>query len=94
MSVMETPALGTVTYEAQRLDRLRPGWAEAVSPGWLKLASFSRCILGQVYGDFGTGWVFVRSDLGWIGSMHDAVVHLYCYPANEDAWREEVQRRK
>lgn len=85
--VMTAAAL-VVRGEAERLDRLWPGWAERVDAVGLNLGSCAYCVLGQATGDFSEALDRVRDD----GYHGDAV-----YAANapyREYWRHEIQVRK
>jgi len=41
------PEEGTIAYEALRLDRLFPGWADRINTRMLTMCSPEHCILGQ-----------------------------------------------
>jgi hypothetical protein len=45
-----------VRKRAALLDRVRPGWAGEIARDRLAMESCSRCILGQLWGDFGEGF--------------------------------------
>lgn len=40
---------------ADLLDRVRPGWADKIDVETLDLSSCTRCVLGQMYGDYDIG---------------------------------------
>jgi hypothetical protein len=44
-----------VKRQARVLDRIKPGWEKKIEPEKLNLHSWGNCVLGQVYGDYGTG---------------------------------------
>lgn len=100
MSVMITtgapteapPEVGTVAYEAARLDRLYPGWADRVDPNTLHMPSCELCILGQVYGDFENGYPIVKADRARLRESHLAGAGLYA--SHQQDWIDEIWRRR
>ena len=42
---------------AEFLDAQKPGWEKKINPELLDLSHSCKCILGQVYGDYGDGFV-------------------------------------
>lgn len=50
----------------KELDRKWPGWEKAVDPARLSLESDCRCVLGQMFGDYGAGVDEVGGPLPWL----------------------------
>lgn len=93
-----------VDQGARLLDLKRPGWARIIDLDRLDISSCWNCILGQVYGAFGTGEV--RLGLGYgdddIGlPMQYGFESVSILQANQQEdyrrlralWREEILRR-
>lgn len=75
---------------AALLDTKRPGWAREIDCATLDIATGRWCVLGQLYGGYGTGLTVL--EIGSPSLMGFAV-------SNEreelnEAWREEIARRR
>lgn len=58
----EKPKEGTIAYEALRLDRLFPGWANHVDLNTLDMPSPTHCVLGQgAYYTYSTFFGLIKS---------------------------------
>jgi len=57
-------AAARVAQGAAFLDRVRPGWASVIDVDTLAMRTCRRCLLGQLYGDYGTG----AERFGWAPS--------------------------
>lgn len=76
------------TYEpanrgAELLDRIRPGWHNEIDLDTLEVSDFERCVLGQLYGNYGEGGdvIFDSAGILWdtSNSVHlgfNKVVHI------------------
>lgn len=73
------------------LDRYRPDWYRRLDLDRLDLASTRRCVLGQVYGDYGSGWDAVVPRAAAEG--HGRVSLGFSAFAPRDVWVAEVWRR-
>lgn len=78
---------------AQLLDEKHPGWHQLIDLDQLKMASYRRCILGQLYGKY---WA-AREALGVDGQgQYDYGFAAVCrddYPWLDAAWRSEIKKR-
>lgn len=52
---------------ARLLDVVAPGWADRIAVDELAMASCDKCILGQIYGDYQSGW---KTALGPLSASH------------------------
>lgn len=73
------------------LDRYRPDWYRRLDLDRLDLASTRLCVLGQVYGDYATGWDAVVPRAAAEG--HGRVSLGFSAFASRDVWIAEVWRR-
>lgn len=101
--VMEPAKPGTVAYEAQRLDRLWPGWWRSVNTATLDISSLNRCVLAQATGSFKIAFAIVQQDICEQGDRLEFMRHYLsnaCYrdkvlPSGTlDDWIAEVDTRK
>lgn len=53
----------------RRLDRVKPRWRERVDPSRLDMMCADRCVLGQVFGDYGLGMTALERTL--LPDVHD-----------------------
>jgi len=89
----ETEVEAAVARGAELLDRIEPGWAARIGLGLLDMASCSRCVLGQVYGDYS----FAHRVWDVIDDGDDAVAygfeirHRPTFAEDQDAW-EDLER--
>lgn len=96
MSDATTEATRTIAEWVARgatlLDEKRPGWAGQVSKDRLAMVSCTKCVLGQIYGDFGLG--LSALDL-WGRSVGFGFSALdpSDYISLADLWRAEIARR-
>lgn len=79
---------GLIAEEAERLDRLYPGWANRVNLAKLNLWSGDDCVLGQVTGDFVGAYETVRMD-GYSATNAYSDHELF---AND--WAAEITKRQ
>lgn len=76
--------VSNVARGAAYLDRVRPGWVLEVDPGRLDLDSTSRCVLGQLFGNYHR--YLYRMDLSdWWADRHGFVTW---------GWSERAFRRR
>jgi hypothetical protein len=84
---------------AALLDEVQPGWWREIDTARLAMVTCDRCILGQLYGEFGTGWRVVLSPVrrDWPCNAADHGFTLYdpreSFADLTDAWRAEIARR-
>ncbi|HYE80030.1 MAG TPA: hypothetical protein VEI97_18785 [bacterium] len=97
-----------VARGAALLDEQAPGWAEKVNVGWLDMSYATRCVLGQLYGNYDAGmavlfpvlgrFVFTRAWKGQAygfflyGPKYGAVTEAN-YRALQEAWVEAIADR-
>jgi len=91
-----------VARGADFLDRMlgAPEWRPKIVPAGLQLASDRKCVLGQLYGDYGTGVERLRLTTGQeeaFGFHLPGSVQVQYAPANSwdvltEAWRQELAR--
>lgn len=76
------------------LDARWPRWDVLIVPGVLDIASWSRCVLGQLYGGYSKGVEALglgghdARDLGFDGSVHADTA------ARTQAWRDLIAARQ
>lgn len=80
-----------VSDEAERLDRVKPGWAKSVNKRTLNLSSAQKCVLGQVYGDFNRGLSAVLKDCDKSKVPFNEIA--YVVNVLEDDWKKEIDYR-
>lgn len=96
-SVATPVRVGTVAYEAERLDRLFPGWYLHIDTSTLKMADAELCILGQ--GVPGV-YYFVSSAVVWRDAGYHAydaptsLVEKYVWDRHIPEWTAEIERRR
>ncbi len=77
---------------AALLDKVEPGWFEKIDAASLDIGSFTKCVLGQVYGGYADGMNKLRAsehfDSGEIHGFSNAT------PEVHEAWREQIARRR
>lgn len=87
----------TVKLEAERLDRLKPGWHKLVDIKALRMNSPCRCILGQVYADESKGTTYSSYRIGTeIVTLDGADKYSAAYAGClgvHDAWVKEIKQR-
>jgi hypothetical protein len=87
---------------AEFLDREQPGWASHINLEELDLSSCTRCVLGQLFGDFtdATYEMDLDSpesygfDLGDEWNAMDEAGNAVKYDLLGDAWRMEIDARQ
>lgn len=91
---MTTTIADRVAAGAAFLDSAAPGWDERIVTGILDIASWSRCVLGQLYGGYSRGVEALdldpeeAHDLGFDGNVHvDA-------SERTQAWRDLITARR
>jgi hypothetical protein len=88
-----------VAFGAREMDRVNPIWYREIDTDRLEMASESRCILGQYFGDFEDG----AEELGW--SAEETVVrgldlHWDGHALNgfyselDELWKAEISIRR
>lgn len=79
-----------VAAAARRLDRVAPHWYRRVDRTELDLSSLNRCVLGQVFGDYGTGLALL-----YVGTHFDPPRSALAFTpfATRADWLAEVDRR-
>lgn len=88
MSLAERVARGV-----ELLDRVRPGWAKEVDLDRLDVGRCDRCVLGQVFGSYGTGLVIAFPNL----TAGESVAHGFfdTYPdVLTEVWRRVIAERQ
>lgn len=76
---------------AALLDQHRPGWERGIDPSSLVIYHIERCILGQLYGDYGDGKDALLGE-GWemIVSWEVSAAHGFTVsPGREYLWNPE-----
>lgn len=91
------PELGTAAYEAERLDRLFPGWWRNIDMSELDLDDSYYCILGQgcrSVGGYGVASDIVEKDGDSLGQPMNDYFQFYLYNENLDGWFVEIEKRR
>ena len=89
-----------VARGAAMLDDRVPWWFTRVQPARLALESCSQCVLGHLYGDYGSGAYVLdlnsEDDAEAYGFTvrGDPAQQALSWPVLTDAWREEIARRR
>jgi hypothetical protein len=95
MSVSEPDAAARVARGAAWLDGERPGWAGIIRLHELSMSSCSRCVLGQLFGDYRS-----RVDVSDLPAERWAFLHGFntCaesgWAALHAAWLAEIEKRR
>jgi hypothetical protein len=84
---------GTIEYEAERMDRLFPGWYNRINIETLDLQSCDHCIIGQAAG-WDEGFDRVYQDRLSRGECSFSARGFYAFTEHKDAWIAEINRRK
>lgn len=76
------------------LDETVPDWREKIEPISLNVADGNNCVLGQVFGNFGDGLIFLKKDANWAADHgmyayghNDGVSCLKEYQRLTEEWR-------
>ena len=98
------PEVGTVAYEARRLDRLFPGWYEGIDVDELRMMDGHKCVLGQgvcnydfeagPFLDYGRASDVVERDAGRLGQRRADVLVNYLMQYTVPEWTREIERRR
>lgn len=97
--------VGTVAYEAQRLDRLFPGWWETIDEDTLVMSDGQKCVIGQGvcgnpkfgfgHGHYGFAMDVVRADAEGLGQSPGLDVYpSYLYRHKVPEWKAEIKNRR
>lgn len=79
---------------AAYLDTACPGWDERIVTGILDITSWSRCVLGQLYGGFSKGVEALGLDLAEVHDLGlDGNVHEQAAERTQ-AWRDLIAARR
>jgi hypothetical protein len=85
---------------AELLDHVSPGWEEEIDLDSLDLASYPRCILGQLFGSFETGYADLSECLGLVYEQLDCdlfgfeISGLADYADLTEDWRTLITDRR
>jgi len=91
---VEAPAVpGTIEYEAERMDRLFPGWYERINTETLDMQSCVNCIIGQAAG-WEEGFERVYQDRISRDECSFSTRGFFAFPEYKDAWTKEIERRR
>lgn len=89
-------ARARVAKGAALLDAQRPGWAQRIDIGTLDISKGCKCVLGQVFGGYSTGYValFGPDMMAGVEGVHE---YGFCghapsgdYRLLQDAWIEVI----
>lgn len=89
-----------VARGALLLDDQRPGWALIVDPGTIDILSASRCVVGQVYGDYVDGFLTLAPHMTLGGPLTEGFAYGFVAPFGtgtgrvEAAWTREILSRR
>lgn len=84
-----------VARGAALLDVIRPGWSARINDDELAMESCTDCILGQLFGDYSSGWWVVTRPLSarHLFSAADHGFTLMAHEQNHGEWSPEVDAR-
>ena len=82
---------------AQLLDRLEPDWFKVIDPEYLDMEKCSRCILGQLHGDYFHSPVYEQI-IGMQADPDEYGFDVFRTPGYDhydlrEAWLDELRRR-
>ena len=80
-----------VRHGAALLDRAMPGWRSAITVSRLDLLDLEECVLGQLYGSYGTGMTAL---FGTAATSENACLHGFDLPeADYRDWSDDDRDR-
>lgn len=77
---------------ARLLDENKPGWAGCINRDSLDIGTMYSCVLGQLYGNFTRGLVWLG--LGWFQSASYGFLPTWTGKRLNKAWRVEIDKRQ
>lgn len=86
MAVSLSTIVARVRRGADLLDARKPGWADKVDVNTLDMQSCTMCVLGQVFGDYTEGLVYLGVDGFSLYGTSDRYLYGYSDNSSGDRW--------